>query len=863
MAFVDPNCRAIATKAAGGKLTESEILDAFAAIDERARLYRESGGTDTAGHVRKWVADQTERAKIAAAMQKRHAALNVIIRDKVDTQVKGMIAAGLAPHQALRAVLEGINSPAPGSRQSAAAAVQAYEARYLGGFFSQLERDKPHLVMMLDDAKLDADVLTEMWELRDGGSPGSTKNADAQYLAKAFADFAEMSRTELNRLGASIGKLDGWAGVQIHDDIKLLKAGKDQWIGRIAPLLDADRTFGEGTTSTEAIDILGGIYDTIITGISSTPTSVEKGQRVNPANLAKSLGKSRVLHFKDANAALAYRAEFGYSNTIAGMFSHLQHVSKIGGLMQTLGPNPEVMFTSIAAKLQREIKESPDLAPAEKKRLGDKLNTEAGALRQALDVATGLVSRPVNVNAAKIGNDIRAGQGMAKLGAAVVTAIPSDTFTTAIASQFRGSGFFKGLVRQIGGIMRGRPRGEQGEIAYLIGEGFDGLVGHINAAAAAQDGPRGLMGRMTAQFFKWNGLTGWTDTSRSVAGRIIAAELGTHAGTPLDKLPPAFRNVIVQAGFSAAEWDAMGKVVLRQSNGKPYLTPDRIRELPDDVIAGLVPERIANAKGDLDKIATILADERRNLEIKMLGYVADQTSYAVIESDARTRRYTTQGMRPGTLGGEAIRFIMQFKGFPLAFTQRVYGRALFGHAKDASMLDRLGHVGSLIGGLAIAGYMSIVMKDLLKGYWPPRNPADPRTILAALQQGGAMGIYGDYLFSQVNRFGGGLLETALGPTFGTAGDLWTIYNDARDYALSHGEDKFSKAQAFSTLLSNVPYANLHVLRPALDYLVITSIREALSPGYMRKQQKNRATEYGQKPILDVKPLDPLNIAPTF
>ena len=37
------------------------------------------------------------------------------------------------------------------------------------------------------------------------------------------------------------------------------------------------------------------------------------GQRVNPANLAKSLGKSRVLHFHDAAAALSYRDQFGYA----------------------------------------------------------------------------------------------------------------------------------------------------------------------------------------------------------------------------------------------------------------------------------------------------------------------------------------------------------------------------------------------------------------------------------------------------------------------------------------------------------------------------------------------------------------------
>ena len=35
---------------------------------------------------------------------------------------------------------------------------------------------------------------------------------------------------------------------------------------------------------------------------------------------------------------------------------------------------------------------------------------------------------------------------------------------------------------------------------------------------------------------------------------------------------------------------------------------------------------------------------------------------------------------------------------------------------------------------------------------------------AAVQQGGGLGIFGDFVFSDVNRFGGGLTETLTGPT---------------------------------------------------------------------------------------------------
>lgn len=872
MAFVDPHCRAIAAKAANGKLLESEIMDVFASIDaRRARLEAEGMSTGKAARIRKWAAEEGERTKIAAAMQKRHAALNVVIREKVNRQIGGMIAGGMPPHQAIRAVLEGINSPLAGSRASVHANVQAYEARYLGGIFADLERDRPHLARMLNDARLDSDTLTEMWELREGGSPGSTKNDDAKYLAKKFAEYAELSRTELNRLGASIGKLDGWAGVQMHDPISMIKAGKEAWVGRIAVLLDHGRTFPEGISSREAIDVLGDIYDTIITGIPNKATGAEKGQRVNPANLAKSLGASRVLHFQDAKAALAYREQFGYGNTISGMFAHLRNSAQKAGAMETLGPNPEIMFRSVAAGLQRAIRDSKSIPDAQKQPMIDKLNTEAGTLKSAIDVSTGLVSRPVNVTMAKIGSDARALQVLGKLGAALPSSF-GDTFTAAIASQFRGSGFFGGLMDQLGGVMRGRPKEEQAQISYLYGEGFDGMLGHIANQGYASDGPLGALGRMQEGFFKWNGLTWWTDVNRSVSARVIGAELGMHAGTAFSELPAALRHVMGQAGISSEEWDVLGKVALRLDNGKPYLTPDRVRELPDDAIAPLAAARLqAIAKrGGPDmpqRVAEALGDARRKLEVKLLSYVADQTSYAVVETDARTRRYTTAGLRAGTMGGEVIRLIMQFKGYPAGFSTRVLGRAIYGQKSGPKSLEYWGHITTMLGGLMVAGYMSTVAKDMLKGYWPPRNPADPRTILAAWQQGGGLGIYGDFLFSKVNRFGGSLQESLAGPTLGEVGQLWDIYNDARNFGMSGGEDKFSWSSAFSTAMGSVPYANLHVLKPALDFMIINSIRDALSPGSVEKQIRTRRKEYGQsfapEQITGKPALDLLNIAPSF
>jgi hypothetical protein len=569
----------------------------------------------------------------------------------------------------LLAVLEGTQKGVEGGRNSVNALNGAYEARYIGDMFAELQAKAPHLIHALRDPRLDADILREMAELKEGGKPGITGNKDAQYVAKVFSTYAELSRTDLNKLGASIGKLDGWAGAQTHDDIKMIAAGKESWVASILPKLDLAKTFPDIGSVKEAEDALGDIFDTIVTGFPNKPTPREVGQRVSPANLAKSLGKSRVLHFRDAESTLAYREQFGYGNTVSGMIAHLRSAAKVAANMEALGPNPEVMFGSVVEGLKRSIKDNPNLPPAEKVKQMKGLTIDGGQLRHAIDISTGLISRPVDTTAAKIGSDIRAVQSMAKLGGAIWSSM-SDTVTGGLASQFRGGGFLKGWVNQVDGIMRGRPKGEQAEISYLLGEGFDGLIGHIVSPSAAVDGPVGRLSKMQETFFRWNGLSWWTDIQRAAAGRMISAEMGMRSKTAFADLPANYKHVLGLHGITEPKWEAIRKGEFREIGGKVYVTPERMRDLPDEAVAGL--GKTADAA-------------RHDLEMSLRRFVADETSYGVIETDARSRRTTTWGTRPGTLAGEGIRFVMQFKGFPIAFSQRVIGRAASASAKGARL----------------------------------------------------------------------------------------------------------------------------------------------------------------------------------
>ncbi len=822
-------CFDAANAAASSRLNREEIDAAWSRlVDYKHRLQAEGNIDGMADKLKSFAEREAERTRVAAALQKRHAALNILVRDRLDQTVTSMISAGMKPRKALLAILEGTQRGIEGGRNSVAALNGAYEARFIGGLFAELQANRPHLIKAMRDPRLDADITIEMAELKEGGKPGITGNDDAKYIAGVFAKYAELSRTDLNRLGASIGKLDGWAGAQTHDDVKMIAAGKEAWIDGVLPKLDIGRTFPDVESADEISEVLGDVFDTLVTGFPNKTTPREKGQRVNPANLAKSLGKSRVLHFKDAHSALAYREQFGYGNTVSGMIGHLRNAARVAANMEALGPNPEIMFGSLVDGLKRRIKNDPKLSDAAKQKQIKSLDADAGGIRHAMDIASGLVSRPVNVTGAKIGSDIRAVQSMAKLGGALFSSV-SDTVTAGAAAQFRGSGFVRGFFAQLNGIRRGRPKGELAEISFLTGEGFDGIIGHIVAPSAAVDGPVGRLSQLQETFFRWNGLSWWTDIQRATAGRVIAAEMGMRAKTAYADLPANYRHVLGLHSITEAKWEAIRKAGGREIDGKMYMTPDVIRDLPDEAVVGL------GKNAD---------DARRDLELSVLRFFADETSYGVIEVDARSRRTMTLGTRPGTVAGEALRFIGQFKGFPMAFGHRVGGRALFGHRKGAA-LERTAHIGTLLAGMTMAGYAAMTLKDMARGYWPPRDPSDPKTLAAAFVQGGAAGIYGDFLFGRVNRFGGGLTETAIGPTFGAAFDLGELMLKARDAGLSSEEEvKLGDYLNFAT--QNTPFVNLFYVRPSLDFLFLNSLREAGSPGYLKRMDGRRKKEYGQE-----------------
>lgn len=1030
---VSPDCIAAVRSASGDKLTNQDAADLIRRMEDLRKVEEARGNIDNLdARLRGLAAAEAEKAQIAAALRAKHAAMQVIAFDNARQHINALVAAGMPEDRALLAFLEGTTKNVQGGRHSVAATMLAYRARYLQDFNLAMVRN-PEIARLVQngDKTLAADTVREMQELRPDGQPGRTGNQAAQALAKLYAEMAEKTRLDLNQLGSPIGRLDGWSP-QAHASDRVTRVSQSEWIDFVLPRLDRDRTFG---TMDETLQrqMLADIYDTITKGVDRNGIGAETTGRVNAANLANSLAHSRVLHFADADAWLTYADRFGNGNIHDAMLAHFTAASKAAAQLERLGPNPVITLNRLRATLMREAKDagrqvSKNLDPA----------ATQGAITSAMAEVQGLTAVPHNLTAAQISSAIRTGQALAKLGGAVISSL-TDLPVRAAALTYQGKPIMAAWGENLRQLFQGRGAGEQREIAAVLDASLDGMKGAITAAGIAEDMPIGKLHRITETFYRWQGMSWWSDTMKAGAARGLAHEMGLHAAKAWDDLPARYRAVLTQQNITAAQWDAIRQTAWQAADGRTYVTPDRLEALPRQTLIDLArpdleamqtgladrlakrqaadareaewvtrraqafrdstalmvarlqkrnaqgeaaagervagmrdrmaelqlrldelaefqravaegrawqhaapdptarrssntirstagteagrvfdpraeryldegaPETLAaRAEGELrarldalrrtigainreatqaektrlqdfgdwwnrrqveldqftarmearaearaaetkaeadaygDQVDRILARTRDALELRLRGFFADEMGFGFLEQDLKSRRFMLRGTQAGTVPGEIFRFMGQFKGFPVAFTQRVLGRALQGYSPDERLLQAR-NLGTLMAGLLVMGYVSMTAKDFLRGY-SPRDPEKPKTWLAALFQSGGAGIYGDFLFAQSNRFGNGPLETLSGPTAGSAASIINLATRARD-----GEAK--AGDALNIVLQNTPFLSLWYARPALDLLILNSMRESLSPGFIQRQARTRREDFGQERIM--------------
>jgi hypothetical protein len=810
MAF--ENCIAEIVAAGKGNIDENDARRILGRVFDRAARHERDGVSRADASLRA-ARELGDEERLAAAIEKRNAIINKMRRGALDERVVPGKEA-----QSVRGVLSGAEGNGRGLAQSIDAETHANYSRLIGGVLAELRSAGLIRAVLRRNKDLERDIAREMWRLDDPEAGQPTGNKIAEQIAGILSRYQEVARKMQNDAGAFIGKLAHYVTRQSHDMEKIRRDDFQSWRDFTEPKLD-DRTF-EGIDNRDTF--LRNVWDALASGVHEKANGADwLGGFVGPGNLAKRVSQERKLHFKSADDWFDYNQRYGHGSVFDSVLHGLEHGGRNTALMRAFGTNPEAMYRSWIDDLRSAAKERNDFKTADA--LGRTWND------RILDTLTGASARPDSMSLARIGRGVRTMESLAKLGGVVLSSLP-DLAVSAATLRWNGVPLLEAYTRLALAPLMGRRSGpvrgnrEVREVADLIGVGIDGMIGRMLSRFHVE-GHIGTGSKLLEWFHRANLLSYWTDSLKGGVGLMLSNNLARSAARDFADLPPRLQITLRRYGIEGSEWDAIRRAETRAADGRDYLLPAAMTDLPDDAIAHL------GKNGTAAEMARI----REDLRAKLGSYLIDQTREAMTEPRASDRTIAHLGTQAGTPVGEAARLIMQFKQYPITFLARSVGRELRRDGVDVA------GVAHLIVGTTVLGYVAMTAKELAKGRNPrqPQTPSDySKLVLAAMQQGGGLGIYGDFLFGEANRLGGGFIGTVAGPAAGTLEEAHKLFT-----ALRGGDDPSAEALQFAK--NNAPFVNLFYSRLALDYFVLHRLQEAANPGYLRRYERRVKKENAQ------------------
>lgn len=820
-------------KKGGKEILPEEANDIVSILNEELAKYR---GVVTEDVIMKLIAKSesiSNQAKIKAALMKRNTLLNARaygnLMSKLEADPKN-------PGRALSAIMVGSAKGVDGqdgrlfSVDSESHGIMLDHAGVLGA-----ELHSKGLLKTWQSGELEEKIYIAMFDGPEKLPDGEAGTKEARQIAEAIKKVQKRLLDRKNRAGANIGVLENYVVRQNHDALLMRgKSGspedKQAWIDFIKEHLDKDKTYENKPVGMTEDEFLAQIYDNLVSGNHQKTDGVygDDGTRDSltefrgMANLAKKLSGERILHFKDGAAAHAYANKYSRQTLAQAVLAGITHDAQSIALLETFGTNPKMMFEKVLSTVRGKAKE--DLSVLERfseKSLRDQFAELDGTTRA---VGVGRVYFGM-VSAEGISSRFRMIQNMAKLGFATISSISDIATKAAFINANTERGIFGSYARALSdtmGMFRGQDRRHVG---YLLGVGFENILGDVHARFGSNDSAPGRISALHQMFFRLNGMTFWNDAQKTGIASMLAADLATYVPRGWNKVPPETKRLLQMYGINEREFNLFKGLDMKQADGRAYLIPALVDEIPDaklDVI-------IRDTEQTLNITDTMRARYRDKLRSKVATYYSDSADTAIPTPGARERAIMNQGLPRGTVAGEAIRMIMQLKGFPITYITKGMSRQI----QTGGMLG----LSKMIVGTTVMGYLALYVKDVLKGKTPP-DPTSKDTLVRSIVQGGGMGIYGDFIFGQFNRYGQRPLEAFAGPSLGTASDLLVLFAKFRD-----GDE--ASADAVRLMVRNTPFVNLFYTKFAFDYLLIHDLQEMASPGYLRRMEKRIERDMNQ------------------
>jgi len=781
---------------AAGRLTKEQAarVAKAAAGYERQLVLDGMGPADAASAAAKKALDGVAKA---TALAKRQAQLQAVAVARATNRARAHVdgtGAGIA--SILARDVRGRRNPGNVDYRTRAILAQSH-AKFADG----LEKLRTRALGFWQDKQLLQDTVRELFGQGTG-------NGEAAIVAKLWGEVSEQLRVRFNRAGGNIAKREDWGMPQHHDQLKVMRAAgvgktplqaKRAWLDFVLPRLDRAKMVdadGVPMGDQELMFALDHAYDSIATDglIDLTPGRQAGGKVANRHQ------HRRFLAFKDGDAWMEYQERFGAEDLFHVFTSHMEVMAREIALLELLGPNPAHTFRYLLDLAKKDGASALELR----------------YLESLWDVTSGSAGVNSDVRLADAGQTIRNLLTSTRLGAATLSAVTDLGFIRQTAA-WNGMSATKVFARQLSLL---NPANEADRLlAVRAGLAADAWTRTALAANRFTDVTGyGFSARAADFTMRASGLTAWTDAGRKAFGIEFLGHVADHQGKTLDKLPEELKRFMDAYGISAKEWDVIRATEPLDFDGAKVFSFEKLLN-----------------RTDLDEAT------RQALTSKLQEGLLTETTFAIPEPDARGRVITTAGTARGTAMGELVRSATQFKSFPVSIVASHLMRAGY-----AGWGRGTGYIAGLTIGTTVMGAVALQLKDVSKGL-DPRPMDNARSWAAAYAQGGGLGILGDFLYADANRFDQGPIATLLGPSAGLVNDVWKLTTGNAQQAL-RGEETHFADETIRFLASNTPGSSLWYARLAYEREVADQLRLLADPaarGKMVERERRRYNDTAQ------------------
>jgi len=642
-----------------------------------------------------------------------------------------------------------------------------------------------------------------------------TGDASAREMAQAWKEASDYLRKRFNAAGGQILSRLNWGMPQMHSVVRVRSATFDQWREFILPRLDPEKMIDEQTglrMSPERLEFaLRDVYETISAdGFNKrNPGATGQGR-----SIATRRTDHRFLVFKDADSWLQYQQKFGNDNPFDTMFGHIKSMSKDIALMEILGPNPKATVDFLKQTAQKQAAMAGDEA------MENAARKSAAKLDTFYMAVTGANNSPIDSRVMSTFAGLRQVLQSAQLGATAITAITDVNFQR-MARGFVGlpqattiTDYLK-LLMPLGAEERGKTAIRLG----LIAEGWSSLASAQMRYVGDISGPE--VTRRIADFvMRASFLSPFTQAGRWAFGMEFLGTLADNTAKTFDELDTPLRTTLERYNIGSDKWDIMRSTELYDHEGATFLRAEDIE-----------------ARTDIDPTLA------RDLATRMMEMIETETNFAVPSTSTRGRVALTGETRPGTISGELSRSFAMYKNFGVTLVNTHLMRGVTQEGAKAKGK----YLADLIISTTVMGALAIQLKEMGKGR-DPRPMTDNAFWIAAFLQGGGIGIFGDFISSSENRFGGGLAETVAGPVVGFVDDVGqlTIGNLIQ---AAKGEDTNIARETIKFVSRYTPGSSLWYARLALERMVTDQLLLYADPkarSNMRRLESRYRREYGQR-----------------